>query len=294
MKPILYILFVLFAAPCVSQTITFRENNKWGIKEKESILIQPVYDTIFNFDSTGKVCLACFRTKSASANKFIKVTTTTYACNYLDKKSERLIIRNVANDTFSVFALNKNVLKQYSGNEPFFTVTTKGKKHILYKNFQQLTFKGYHEISMSPEKKFYMTSIINEGDIVLAGITNEREEELIPHQYSIVKINTNDSLIIACSAGVRVGAEDEVFDYNGKKIIGTHRHIDMATKHFLIHKIYEPKEYYILYNINTKEEKNLNADEIKFYEHDEILIHQKSEWYIYDLNTNLKKPLKQS
>lgn len=254
------------------------------------MIIRPIYDTIFNFDSTGAVCLACYKSKSASANKFIKVTTTSYACNYLNKKNERLVIRNVANDTFSVFSINKSTLKNYSGNSPYFVVTSKGKKHLLYKNFQQITFKGYHDISFSPDKKFYFTSFMNEGDIVLAGLTNEREEEVIPHQYSILKMNTGDSLVIACSAGVRINAEDEIFDYNGKKIIGTFRHIDLATKHFLIHKIFEPKEYYILYNISTKEEKTLNADELKIHDHDEILIRQKNDWYIYDLNTNLKKP----
>jgi hypothetical protein len=93
---------------------------------------------------------------------------------------------------------------------------------------------------------------------------------------------------------VRINADDEVFDYNGKKIIGTHRHIDLATKHFLIHKIYEPKEYYIFYNISTKEEKIIHADEVKLFEHDEILLREKKDWYLYDLNSNTKKSYKQS
>ncbi|PBQ32547.1 hypothetical protein CNR22_12450 [Sphingobacteriaceae bacterium] len=282
-----------FTLSFFSQTSPFRENGKWGIWQPSNdgdnrIIIKPVYDTIFNFDSTAQVCLACFKTKTASANKFIKVTTTTYACNYLNKKNERLIIRNTAKDTFSVFALNKNVVKAYNDNRQYFTVTMKGKKNLVYKNFQQLTFKGYHEIGFAADKKFYQTSIINEGDIVLAGLMNEREEEIIPHRYSIIKMNTNDSLLVACSAGVRFNAEDEVFDYTGKKIIGTFRHIDMATRNFLIHKIFEPKEYYVLYNIKTKEEKTIHAEEIKFYDHDIILVHQKNDWYSYDLNTNIK------
>lgn len=280
---------------CSAQTETFRENGKWGIKENEGIIIiRPLYDTIFNFDSTGAVCMACHRIKSASANKFIKVTTTSYACHYLNKKAERLIIRNQANDTFSVFSFHKQAVKQFSGNSPFFTVTVKGKKHILYKNFRQLTFKGYHDICFSPEKTFYLTSEMNAMDMVVCGITNEREEVIIPHQYSTVKVNTSDSLIIACTAGVRNNAEDEVFDYSGKKITGSRRHIDLATKHFLIHKFYDPKEYYLLYNQETKEEKNLNADEIRIYEHDEILIRIRNDWYIYDLNTNQKRPHKPS
>lgn len=293
MKARLYIFFALFAGFALSlfsQTLPYRENGKWGIKQTEGdlVIIRPVYDTIFSFDSTGQVCLACYKTKAASANKFVKVTTTTYACNYLNKKNERLVIRNTKNDTFSVFSLSKSVLKAYNNNQPYFTVSVKGKKNLVYKNFQQITFKGYHEVAYANDKKFFQTSVINEGDIVLAGLANEREEDIIPHQYSTVKINTNDSLIVACSAGVRFNAEDEVFDYSGKKITGTIRHIDMATKHFLIHKIFEPREYYVFYNLTTKEEKIVNADEIKFYDHDLILIHQKNDWYIYNLNTNTK------
>lgn len=291
-KVLNYILFTLswlFLSPSFSQTAPFKENSKWGIKENGAVIVQPLFDTIFNFDSTGKVCLACFRSKGVSASKFIKVITTSYACNYLNKKGERLVIRNMQNDTFGVFPLSKTTVKQYSDNSPFFTVTSKNKKYILYKNFQQLTFRGYYDISLSPDPKFYYTSFINEGDIVLAGLTNEREEEVIPHQYSTIKITTSDSLIVACSAGVRRNAEDEVFDYEGKRVLGTMRHIDLATKHFLIHKFFEPKEYYLIYNISNKEEKKLIADEIGFYQHDEILIRLKDEWYIYDLITNQKK-----
>jgi hypothetical protein len=291
---ILFPLLYLFTITGFSQTVPFRENAKWGIKENEKMIINPVYDTIFNFDSTNKICLACYRTKSASANKFIKVFTTTYSCNYLNKKNERLMIRNMHNDTISVFALTKNSQKQYWGNSPFFVVSTKNKKFLLNKNFDQLTYKGYHDISLSPDPSFYFTHVMSENDVVLAGLVNTKEEEIIPYQYSIIKINTDDSLIIACSAGVRVNAEDEIFNYQGKKVIGVRRHIDMATKNFLIHKIFEPKEYYILYNINTKEEKSLNADEVQFYRHDEILIRSKNDWYIYDMNTNQKKPIKQS
>lgn len=287
-------LFLSFWEFGFSQTSPFRENSKWGIKEGNQIIIAPVYDTIFNFDSTGSVCIACYQTQAASSNKFIKITSTVYNCNYLNKKNERLVIRNTLNDTFSVFPWNKSVLKHYSGNQPVFTVSAKGSKHLLYKNFEQITFKGYHDIRISEDPKFYYTSLMNEADIVLAGLTNTREEEIIPHQYSQIKLNTKDSVIIACSAGVRKNGEDEVFDYKGKKIIGSIRHIDLATKNFLIHKIFEPKEYYIIYNLSTKDEVKLLADEVKLYEQDEILICLKKNWYIYDLNTNEKKPFKPS
>lgn len=258
------------------------------------MIIKPVYDTVFNFDSTGKVCLACFRTKVASASKFIKMVTVSYSCNYLNKKNERLFLKTETSDTCSVFSFGKTTLKQFRHNGPFFVAGIKGKKYLVDKNFRQLTFKGYHDINTSADPGFYVTQFINEGDVILTGLINTKEEEVIPYQYSSIKINPKDSVIIACSAGVRNNAEDDVFDYAGKKREGSRRHIDMATKNFLIHQIFEPKEYFIIYNIKTKEEKNLNADEVQFFDHDEILIRIKHDWFVYDMNTHQRKPVKQS
>ena len=69
---IVIFFFLIFANELRSQTVPFKQNLKWGIKENETVIIKPVYDTIFNFDFTGKVCLACFKARGVSANKFIK------------------------------------------------------------------------------------------------------------------------------------------------------------------------------------------------------------------------------
>lgn len=297
MKAISYIFSAILITLCstlVSQTLPFRENAKWGIKENEKVIITPIYDTIFNFDSTGKVCLACHRTRVASASKFIKMTTVSYACNYLNRKNERLHLKTESSDTCSVFSFGKTTLKQFRNNTPVFVAGVKGKKYLVDKDFRQLTFKGYHDINPCADPGFYVTQFMNEGDVILTGLVNSREEEVIPHQYSNIKINPNDSVIIACSAGVRSNADDDIFDYAGKKKEGSHRHIDMATRNFLIHQIFEPKDYFIIYNIKTKEEKNLNADEVQFFEHDEILIRIKHDWFVYDMNTHQRKPFKQS
>lgn len=291
---ILFIVFLWSADNVSSQTQTVKENTKWGIKENDSFIIPAVYDTIFNFDSTNKVCLACFKFKKASSSQFIKTMSTSYSCNYLDKKAQRLITRSEQGDTLSVFSLGKNTVSNYQSNQTIFVVSSKGKKNLVDKNFKQLTFKGYQDINLSNDKNFYFGQIINEADVVVDGLVNTKEREIIPFNYSIIKINTSDSLIIACSAGIRMNSEDFVFDYEGRKKEGSYRHIDMATKHFLIHKIFEPKEYYIFYNLETKQETNLTADELKVYRHDEILVRIKKDWYLYDLNTNIKTPFKKS
>jgi hypothetical protein len=294
LKYFLHILFVLIPVTnLVGQTTPFQENSKWGIKENHKTIVDPIYDTIFNFDSTGKVCLACYRTKTASASKFIKMMVTTYYCNYLNRKQKRLSIKTETNDTCTVFSYGKKAVKQYLNNSPYFVVSVKNKKYLLEKrDFKQLTFKGYHDINISPDPEFYITQSINPADVIVTGLINTREEEIIPYNYSTIKINPKDSVIIACSASVRNNAEDDIFNYKGKKTMGSRRHIDMATKNFLIHKIYEPREYYILYNVTTKAEKELDADEVHFAEHDNILVKIKDDWYTYDMNSNEKKLVK--
>jgi hypothetical protein len=287
-----YILFLLGFTPLLSQTVPFRENSKWGIKENDVIVVPPRYDTVFNFDSQGKVCMGCFKIKTASANKFIKVVSTSYSCNYLNKENKRLRIRMEGNDTNSVFSLGKTTLKLYNDNPDLFIVTAKNKKHVVRKDFTQVTFNGYHDISLSPDPAFYITQLMEESETVFTGLINTKEELVIPYQYSGIKINTFDSLIIACSAGVRDNANDDIYDYKGKVKQSYHRHVDLATRHFIVHKLYDPNEHYIIYNIKTREEKILQADEVQFSTRDEILIRLKHDWYIYNMNTHEKKQTK--
>jgi hypothetical protein len=284
------LLFTLLLSPLLrAQTSTFKEKNHWGIKDKEGIIIAPVFDTIFNFDETGKVCLACFKLKSASANKIIKTSTITFACNYINNKGQKLRVKDGNNDTCSVFSLSKNTVKQLNDNPVSFAVAVKNRRHLVTKDFKQLTFNGYFDISPSIDPAFYNIQQMDESEIVMAGLVDINEKEIIPCRYSHIRINPVDSLIMCCTAGVRDGSEDDIFDYSGKKVNSHRRHIEMATKNFMIQKVFEPKEHYVIYNIKTKEEKNLQANEVVFFDHDQILIRIKDDWYVYDLITNQKK-----
>ena len=276
-----------------SQPQLLRQNGKWGASENEKSIIPAKYDTIFPFDATGKVCMACMRSTGAGTNKFIKVFTVSYTCNYLNRNNQRLSVKTPGNDTCTVFSHNKLSVKQYTAGTAYFVVNVKNKKHLVDKDFNQLTFNGYYDIAVSPDPAFLIVQS-NETGSLLTGLIDRKEELVIPYQYTDIKFNTVDSLIIACSAGVSAGSDDDVYTYEGKKAAAYHRHVDLATKNFVIHKLFEPKEYYIIVNPATKEEKNLNADEVKPIGGDEILIRIKNDWYIYDMLTNQKKPNKQS
>lgn len=275
-----------------AQTTVFSENHRWGIKEKSTILVAPIYDSVFNFDESGKVCMVCFKLKTAApANKIIRVNNSyKIYCNYLDRSGKKLNIKTDDQDTCTVFSLGKSSFKQYTEYTNSFVVAVKGKKYMVGKDFKQITFKGYHDVSPSVDPGFYNVQVMDENEVVLAGLIDRNESFVIPAAYSHIKINPADSLIIACTAGVRTGADDDVFNYEGKKRDSYRRHVEMATKNFVIEKIFEPKEHFVIVNLRTKEEKNLQANEVYFYEQDEILIRIKDDWYVYDLKTDQKKP----
>lgn len=285
---IYFVFLSLFSLLLTGQTKVFKEASKWGIKDKETVIIAPLYDSIFNFDKEGKVCLACFKHRTVSNNKIMKTVNINYSCNYLNRAGKTLIIHNRKGDTCSVFSLGKNTVAQYTENSGVFVASAKGKRFLIDKNFNQLTLKGYHDISTSVDPNFYIVQQTNEAEEVRTGLIDVKENEIIPYAYASIKINPVDSLIVGCTAGLGGSGEDDVYDYSGKKKDSYHRHVELATKHFVIQKVFEPKEHYILYNVKTKEEKPLNASEIHFFEQDQILAKIKGDWYVYDLLTNEK------
>lgn len=289
---ILNLLLLLQFKPCSAQAV--RENGKWGYRLREKLVVPAAYDTVFGFDTTGKVCLACIRSKSSNNSKFIKVTSTSYACHYYDGAGKKLVVRNQLNDTFSVFSYNKSTLKNYQGPSRYFTVAVKNKKYLLLKDGRQLTFNDYHDVRPTSSSEFYVAQVVNDMDVVVTGLVNHLEQTVIPFQYSDIVVNMRDSLIICCSAGINANAGDDVYNFEGKKFQNSQKHIDLATKNFLVHKIFEPKEHFLIYNISKKQETPLQADEVAYLSTDELLIKIKNDWFVYDMQTNLKKPKSKS
>ena len=274
----------------VGQTKLFRENAHWGIKDGEQIIIAPKYDTIFNFDSTNTVCFACLKVRVVNPNKFIKTPSLSFNCHYLNKKAERLVVKQFEADTCSIFALHKHTVAQYLNNNNYMSVSVKNHKHLVYKDFTQITNKGYEEINFSSNPDFLIAEIRTEGNVILSGLINKKEEEIIPIVFSRVKVNSRDSLIIACTTGQGNNSEDDVFNYEGKKIAAYRKHVELATKEYIIHKIFTPKEYLIVLNLKTKEEKVEYAQEVYLGKGDDLLMMNEGHWFYYNLKTAKKTP----
>lgn len=220
----------------------------------------------------------------------MKITSVSYACHYFDGAGKKLQIKNSMGDTCTVFLMGKNTVNQYSTNGNVITVNAAGKKHLVNKNFRQLTTKGYHHVELSEEPGFYLCQQKSTSDNIYTGLVNHNEEVVIPFRYSHIRFNTADSLIIACSAGFNTS--DELYDYEGKMLSSSRRHIAQANRHYMLQKVFEPTEKYYLLNRINGEEKELDADEVLLTGNEKILLRKKKNWYSYNNVTGEKTPVK--
>ena len=294
LKPGVHILLALLPGlTAIAQTKPFRDNGKWGLTVDSRVAIPAQYDTLFAGDSTGGTCLACYRTLTASANKFIKMYTKSYHCNYLNAAGQHLSLKTADGDTCSVFSLGKHTASQFSASSRYFVAAVKNQKYLVDRNFRQITFGNYSDMTFCADPNLVVARVSSDGITQYAGLINLKEQVILPFQYTDIAVNLQDSLIMACSGQIRQGAGDDVFDYHGKKTGTYRRHVELATHNFIIHKLYEPKETYVVYDLQTKEERNLDGEAIRPHGENEILVQQRNEWFIYDMKTGEKRPVKQ-
>lgn len=288
------ILFsIVFSALCAwihAQGEVFSNaSGKWGVRKGHRVIIPPYYDTIFGFDPTGSVCLACHERISSSGSSFIKVKSTSYACNYLDTLNRKLVIRDDGGDTSSIFSLGRNAVKQYSHTGKVMTVSSKGLKHLVGKDFKQITFKGYYNIEEVEGAPFFRCETQSESEAVYSGVVSREERILVPFMYSSISVNTDDSLIIGCTAGFR--GNDEVYDYFGRKVAGSPRHIAQASRQVLIEKNPgEPRRYFVFHRA-TSRTTELEADEILLNQ-EKVEFRKKKSWYSLNAATGEKITIK--
>jgi hypothetical protein len=262
---------------CFAQLSTFKKNNKWGFS-KDGIELSPaMYDTILPFDTAKKVCMACVKTQKP-ANKFIKMNNMLVVCKYVNDKNESLVLK-VKNDTVNYFALHKKAFDYYTQYKDYLIVSARDKKYVVDKQFKQITFTGYDEIIPSSIKNHFIVENKTIGLSYIDGVIDRNEKLVVPMEYSNIKSNPFDTLFICCTAQLKLNGSDDVLDINGKKIQTFNRHIDNASKNFVIHRIFEPYEYYIVYDLKNKKEKIINAEDITYLGNDNVNIKIKGKYY---------------
>jgi len=262
----------------IAQLSAFKNGNKWGFTKDGANFIPAVYDTVMPFDSTKKICMACIKTQKPSTNKFIKMNNNIILCKYLNENKEELIIKT-KNDTCSYFNFTKNAISSYTSHKKYIVVHAKDKKYVVDNTFKQITFTPYDEIIPLSIKDHFLVENKTTAASYLDGVIDVNEKLLIPMEYTHIKANPFDTLFIACTAQIKLMGYDDVFDITGKKVHSFNRHIDNASKNFTIHKVFEPYEYYIINELQTKKEKTINAEDITYLGNDMINIKIKGQYY---------------
>ncbi len=283
MKNLKYII-LLFSFGTLGAQCDFikNNNNKWSCTKNGEVIIPPIYDTILPFDKSKNICMACVKTQKPNTNKFIKMNNTVLMCKYLNQKNEHLIIK-IKNDTCNYFNYNKSAFENYTKHPEYISVSAKDKKYIVDKAFKQITFTGFDEIQPTAIKNYFVVQKKTIGSSYLEGVIDMNEKIVVPIEYASVTSNPYDSLFIACTGQLQIMGNDYVFDYNGSKIHSANKHIENATKNFLIHKVHNPTDHYIVYNIQSKKEKAIYADEITYLGNDSLKIKIKSKEYNCDM-----------
>jgi hypothetical protein len=273
----------------VGQISPVKVNGKWGFTKDGAEFLPAKYDTVIAFDSVKKVCMACIKTQKPSPNKFIKMNTTTTVCKYINERKEELVIK-VKNDTCSYFNFTKAAVANYGSHRNCMIVTSSkdGKKYAVDNNFKQIIFTGYDEIIPLSIKDHYMVENKTTGASYLNGVVDKNEKMLIPMEYTHIKSNPFDTLFITCTAQIRINGQDDVYNLEGKKIYSYNRHVDNATKNFIIHKVFEPTEHYIILDLKSNKEKNIFAEDITYLGNDMVNIKIKGKYNkcnLFELDT---------
>jgi hypothetical protein len=271
-------------------TVFKSKDGRYGLSNSGKVVAPAVYDTIYLLDEAGTICLGCQLKISSGNNKLFKVTTKSYLCNYRTSKGELLRIRTETNDTNSVFTLSKNTVT-VNLNGPF-AVAVHNKKYLVDRNFRQITFKGHYDVAITDDPNLFVIEDVNEAENRFSGLIDRTEKVIFPARYSGVHVNAKDSLFILCSAGIKNGAEDEIYDYNKRKVFGSLKHIHLATPKFVVMEVFEPTEYFVIANRSNRVEKKLEADEVVYYTDEEIRIRIKTTWYVYNMTSGEKKQIR--
>lgn len=234
--------------------------------------------------------MACAKLRSVSGNGGLQVSSTYYRCNYINRAQKLLTITDSDQDTSSLFSLARNSVSQFTTNSELMVVTYKSEKYLVDKNFRQITFKGHHNIYPGPATHLLICEKKGNFETVYTGVIDLREKIVVPYNYSSISISAPDSLIIACSAGL-AGKTDDIYDYSGRKIYSSSRHIQQAGRRYVVQKSFEPKVRYHLLGRNNSVE-HLTAEEILLAANEQVIFRKNSRWFLFDPETGEKKPIK--
>ncbi|MGE0567022.1 MAG: hypothetical protein AB7O73_03660 [Bacteroidia bacterium] len=279
MKRLNYIVaLLLFSAFSYSQLTIVKKGSKYGVNNGETVFLSPIYDTILPINEAKQICVACKKSMLPSKSSFIKMNTTVFRCRYYDKNALPLVLIINKKDTCGYFSMSKKTLENLNSHPDYFSVETNNKKFMVTNDFKQITLTPYDNIYPSKLKGYFVTENKTHGAGFFNGLIDNNELEIVPMKYTGISVNPFDSLVSACTAQLKVNGIDDVYNLKGEKVFSSHRHIELATKEYIIHKLFEPEEYYVIHRISDKKDWEIRATQINYLGKNtvEIIYHGKT------------------
>ncbi len=271
-----------------SQSIsTFKTGNKWGFKQGQTVIIEPQYDSVYGFDQTNQICLVgTIDPLKRSVNSLTKQVRIGYTFNYINAKNQKLYFKAQQGlDSTSSVDVNKQSATLYFGKTDVFVAAFSGKKMLWSKKGKPLSSVKHDNINFTKVPGFYTFE-----ESTVWGLMDETGKTIIGPTYSKISFNVYDSVIYCCTAGSKFNGMDDVYNYKGEKIHSSGKHIQCSGKNYVIYRLYDSENAFIIHDLKTNTEKHLKADFIYYLKEDKIAM-LSDEWYFYDLKSDKKVPL---
>jgi len=280
------VLFCLINLHSKAQFQVTKSNKKLGIAYNGKQIVQNSYDSLVGFNSN--ICMVCVNKPMPSSNKFIRTLVPTLVCSYFNQNGQRLVVKVNDKDTTSCFALSRNALEDLTKLGSLFKVYYNQKKYLVDLNFIQKTFKSYDNVFPLGILNYYIIEKKSNGMSVF-GLVDNNEQIIIEPVYANIKLNSYDTTIVACVAGLIGSSADDLFNLKGTKLISFNRHVEFIDKYFSAFKVYQPKEYFIVSNNTTKKETQLKAEKIMPFDSTSVLTLEDEKWFKFNIKNNEKK-----
>lgn len=271
-----------------SQTLSaFKQDKKWGFKQGETIVIQAQYDSVFGFDQTNQICLVGNEDAAKrSINSLTKQVRKEYVFNYINTKNQKMYFKApLAIDSVCNVNVNKQTASLYLGNTNVFVASVDGKKMLVTKKGVRISTAAYDNIHFTKVPGFYSFEV---GSVW--GLMDEHAKQIIAPTYSKLSFNTYDSVIYCCTAGSKFNGMDDVYNYKGEKIHTSNKHIQCAGKNYVIYRLFESENEFIIFDLKEKKEKHVKAEYIYYLKNDTVALLD-DDWFLYDLKTDKRSPL---
>ena len=278
----------------VSQVLTpFIENQKWGYKNEQKIIIAPEYDTVFAFDKTNQLAMVANKNEfNKSVNPMTGEEEYVYDYYFIDSKNNKLKIRaEHFPDSMYTFPNQQELQFNYLDSSNYFKILFQGKLYLCSKKRKQMS-SGFDNITETKARGYYETenyAKLEKRIVRIKGLIDSTGFQVVKCKYYSVNINKEDSSIYCCSAVFDSKLNDDVFNYKGKLIYSSQKHIEFSSKTLHIIKSYTPREEFIIDNASTGETYYLDGESIRYLKNNKAALIKNNNLYLIDLLTKKKQ-----